>query len=139
MLLHECKDKLNIGDIVYICDYRFNDIDNQPIRHIPPMKVVVCSNEDLPKNKRVYYSEVHFRPIGTNGKVQSRIIAPFDNTGYRAYTGTSLNIFYDEQKSKDFYRTQCKENIKRFNEAKVNKVAYYDKKIEEINKEMESL
>lgn len=139
MNFKEAKEKIKVGEHVYICDYRFNSIDDKPIRHIQPMKVVVCSNDDLPKNKRVYYSDIHFRPVGENDKIQSRIIAPFDNTGYRAYTGVSLNIFYDEKECKEFYRQQCNKNIAEFSKAMVDKVEYYKKKIKEIQNEMESL
>ncbi|WP_336761317.1 hypothetical protein [Paenibacillus sp. USHLN196] len=89
----EYKEKVKIGEEVWICDYRYNDVDNKAIRHIQPKKVVVVSNEDLPKNKRVYYSEFHFREIKENGKLSSTVIAPYDNTGYRSYGGVSLNIF----------------------------------------------
>ncbi|MBT2759973.1 hypothetical protein [Paenibacillus sp. ISL-20] len=128
-----------VGEEVWICDYRYNDIDNQPIRHITPRKVVVVSNEELPKNKRVYYSNFHFRPVNEKGKVLSQVIAPYDNTGYRAYSGTSLNIFYTREECKQHYLNQCLENLKRFEQAKISKIAYYDMKIEEINKEVTSL
>ncbi|MEK4427679.1 hypothetical protein MHB54_00315 [Paenibacillus sp. FSL M7-0802] len=135
----EYAPKAKLGDEVWICDYRFNDIDNQPIRHIIPRKVVVLSNDELPKNKRVYYSDFHFRPVNEKGKVLSQIIAPYDNSGYRAYTGVSLNIFHTEEECKQHYLNQCMENLKRFEQAKINKVEYYDKKIDEINKEMMAL
>ncbi|MET3209657.1 UNVERIFIED_CONTAM: hypothetical protein ABIC26_002604 [Paenibacillus sp. PvR008] len=135
----EYAPKAKLGDEVWICDYRFNDIDNQPIRHITPRKVVVLSNDNLPKNKRVYYSDFHFRSVNEKGKMLSQVIAPYDNTGYRAYTGVSLNIFYTEEECKQHYLNQCMENLKQFEQAKISKVKYYDKKIDEINKEMLAL
>lgn len=137
MLHRDYKDNVIIGEEVWICDYRYNDIDNKPIRHIQPKKVVVVSNEDLPKNKTVYYSEFHFKAIKENGKPSSTIIAPFDNTGFRSFTGESLNIFYSEDECRKHYKKQCKENLKKFEAAKTSKVEIYDKKINEIKEEME--
>ncbi|QDX95855.1 hypothetical protein EEL30_21690 [Brevibacillus laterosporus] len=136
MLYHEINEQLKAGDIVYICDYRFNNIDQQPIRHVEPQKVMVFSNSDLPRNKNVYYSEHHFRPLNKKGKSSSRIIAPYDNTGYRHYTGVSLNIFFSEEECIKHYWRQCKQILKRFEQAKIDKVNYYESKINEINEEM---
>ena len=42
------------GQVVYICDYRLGDkgIHAKPIRNVKPMKVLVRSNKELPKNKK---------------------------------------------------------------------------------------
>ncbi|QWU14231.1 hypothetical protein SAMN04487895_101521 [Paenibacillus sophorae] len=136
MLHKDYKDKVVIDEEVWICDYRFNDIDNKPIRHVKPKKVVVWSNKDLPKNKKVFYSEFHFREIKENGKPSSTVIGPYDNTGYRAYTGVSLNIFYSEEECRKHYKKQCKENLKKFEKAKISRIEYYNKKLEEINNEI---
>lgn len=133
----EYKKLIKIGEEVWICDYRFNDIDNQPIRHVKPTKVIVVSNEELPGNKTVYYSEFHFRPFGKNGKPLAQVIAPYDNTGYRSNTGTSLNIFYDEKECVKHYKKQCRTIIIDFEAAKESKLKYYDKKIEQVQTEME--
>jgi len=132
----EFRSKAKIGEEVWICDYRYNDVDNKAIRHIPPKKVVVVSNEDLPKNKRVYYSDFHFREVKGNGKHSNTVIAPYDNTGYRAYTGVSLNIFYNKEECIKHYLSQCVENMKQFDDAKVKKNTYYSQKIDEINQEV---
>jgi len=136
---HEIKDKLRAGDIVYICDYRFNNVDEKPIRHVKPQKAMVFSNDDLPKNKRVYYSKHHFRPLNAKGNPTSKIIAPYDNTGYRSYTGVSLNIFFTEAECLSFYKKQCDEIIDRFNKAKAEKLNYYESKINEIKQEYVNL
>lgn len=102
---------VNIGDEVWICDYRHDNINNQPIRNVVPQKVVIEDNNNLPKNKRVYYSNVHFLPVGVNGKPKKQVIAPFDNTGYRGYTGVSVQIFLTENECRAAYIKQC-ETIK---------------------------
>ncbi|PIH59033.1 hypothetical protein [Paenibacillus sp. LK1] len=135
----EFRSKAKIGDVVWICDYRYNDVDNKAIRHIPPKKVVVISNEDLPKNKKVYYSDFHFREVKGNEKLSSAVIAPYDNTGYRAYAGVSLSIFRTKEGCVNHYLKQCLDNLKQFEEAKVKKNTYYNTKIDEINQEITEL
>lgn len=103
----EEKNGLMIGSTVWICDYRYRDIDDKPIRHVKPTQVIIVDNEELPKNKRVYYSEVHFRPLGKSGAPLKQVIAPFDNTGYRSNTGTSVNIFFTEEECNAHYAYQC--------------------------------
>jgi hypothetical protein len=101
---------VNIGDTVWICDYRHDDIMNKPIRHVIPQAVVIADNADLPKNKTVYYSPIHFLPLGKGGVPKKQVIAPFDNTGFRGRTGTSVNIFDSEKECRAFYLIQCRGN-----------------------------
>lgn len=96
-----------IGKTVWICDYRFNNVLEKPIRHIKPTKVEIFDNFDLPKHKTVYYSTIHFRPYGKKGQPLKQIIAPFDNTGFRSCTGVSLNIFLTEEECIEHYLNQC--------------------------------
>lgn len=102
-----CEGKLNYGEKVWICDYRFNDVSEKAIRHLPPQEVILVNNSELPKNKTVYYSNFHFRPLGKKGNVLSKIISPYDNTGYRSYTGVSINIFLTKEECIKFYINQC--------------------------------
>jgi hypothetical protein len=92
---------------VWICDNRYDDYANKPIRHIPPTKVVTVSNNDLPANKKIYYSKYHFRPVTNKGTMGSRIIASFDNTGFGVKTGVSLHIFLTEKECKEKYVELC--------------------------------
>lgn len=96
-----------IGKTVWICDYRFTDIAQKPIRHVKPTEVLVVRNDDLPAGKTIYYADIHFRPIGRNGQPLKKIIAPYDNTGYRFFSGTSVNIFLTEQECVKCYLEQC--------------------------------
>ena len=84
------------GKEVWICHYNQPDLNKKPLRNIPPTKCLVVCNDELPKNKTVYYSKSHYRPIGKNGKPTSRIISPVDNTGYRSHQGNPLNTFESE-------------------------------------------
>ena len=95
-----------IGKKVWICDYRLNsNCDAKPIRAVKPTFVELTSNDELPPNKRVYYSPIHFREI-KNNKTTSKIIAPYDNTGYKSFTGVCLNIFENKNDCIEFYKKQ---------------------------------
>jgi len=122
------------GKKLWICDFRFSDYNNsKPIRHIKPVQVLVCSNSDLPKNKTVYYSESHLKKISKKGEpLKSGIIAPFDNTGYRSYTGTPLNAFDDKKECIEFYKKQCESVAKGWKEWRKNKIEFIDKQIQDI-------
>lgn len=95
------------GKIVWICDYRANaDPTKKPIRGIEPTPVVVTDAKET--NKTIYYSPIYFRPV-KNGHVMSKVIAPMDNTGYRGYTGESVNIFYTVEDCVKCYREQVRQ------------------------------
>lgn len=88
MIKHE---DLRRGMILWACDYRYNDINNKPIRHLKPTQVMV-----MPKSKtkrRIYYSDFYLAPIGKSGKPLKKVIPIFDNTGYRGYTGVPVQLF----------------------------------------------
>lgn len=106
LALIESGDK-KIGDPVWVVDVRHDDILNKPIRNIPPTKVSIFGADMLPERKRVYYADYHFRMVGKTGKPLAAVIAPYDNTGYRGFTGVSVNIFLTEREAKQFYITQC--------------------------------
>jgi len=108
------RDGEMVGDIVWVCDFRKPDLDKKPIRHVKPTKVIIKSNEDLPKNKTVYYSMNHFSPINNKGKATSKIISPVDNTGYRSFSGVEINVFDNEVECKAYYRCQCQDVINRY-------------------------
>lgn len=130
------EGKLNYRDKVWICDYRFNDIQEKPIRHLPPQEVAVISNTELPKNKTVYYSEFHFRPLGKKGNVLSSVISPYDNTGYRSYTGVSINIFLDKDECIEHYLNQCYEIKNEISNEKSRVEKRFDVLSEDINQKM---
>lgn len=95
------------GEIVWICDYRHNDINDKPIRKIEPIKVIIRSTDEI-KN-RVYYSNSFFSKIGKNEKPQkSSIIKVYDNTGFRSYPGEPVHVFTDEKECREFYLEQFK-------------------------------
>ncbi len=109
------------GKYVYISDIRDNGNPFEKlIRNIPPQKVLVRCNKHLNKNKTIYYSESHFLGLNKNGEpLKSKVIAPYDNTGYRAFTGTPLKVFDNLKDCEESYniqkeviRNKMKEKIK---------------------------
>ena len=89
------QGKMN-GETVWVCHYNQPDLNKKPLRNVPPTKCLVVCNDELPKNKTVYYSKSHFKPIGKNGNATSKVISPVDNTGYRMSEGNPLNTFATE-------------------------------------------
>ena len=93
------------GKHVYVCDYRLNDeINKKPIRNVRPQRVLVRSNSET--KQRVFYSESHFVALKADGTPASKIIKPYDNTGYRSYPGVPLHVFDDWEECKAFFEGQ---------------------------------
>ena len=124
------------GDEFWVVDIRHDDILNKPIRNVSPTKVVLFSNTELPARKKVYYADYHFRTIGKNGFPLATVIAPYDNTGYRGYTGVSLNIFLTEKEAKDCYIAQCETIITTAKEAAASWAARFDGIVENMNRKI---
>ena len=110
----EVQNGQHNDEIVWICHYHRPDLNKKPLRCVPPTRVVVLSNDTLSKNKKVYYSTSHFRPIKEDGKVLSKVISPVDNTGYRSRSGTPLYVFTEEQECIDEWNRQLEEHMDRF-------------------------
>lgn len=121
-----------VGKTVWICHYNRPDLDKKPLRNIPPTKCIVYSNDDLPKNKNVYYSLCHFRPLNSAGNPLSRVISPVDNTGYRTHAGNMLYTFLDEKGCIDEWNSQVNEAQKRLEE-------HFEAKMLSIKKDIENL
>jgi len=115
----------HIGEIVWICHYHRPDMNKKPLRNIPPTRVIVRSNDDLPKNKTIYYSYTHFCPINESGKRLSKFISPVDNTGFRSKSGTPLYIFDDEQECNDKWNSQIEDHAKILNNLVVSSADFW--------------
>lgn len=123
------------GEIVYICDYRYNGkMIEKAIRHIEPKKVMIVSSEKV--QKKIYYSDWCFVELDKKGEPNyKKSIAPFDNTGYRSYTGVCLNIFDNMDDCIKFFNKTKKDLLKKAKEEKKSIVNLYDSLIEYLNKE----
>lgn len=104
----ELKD-LKVGQRVWICDYRLKDIFNKPIRNVEPVLVEVRPMEEA--KKTIYYSEIYFAKIDKNNNHKQDGYAPFDNTGFRGYTGVCVQIFDNDKEAKTHYNSERKKCI----------------------------
>ena len=96
----------HIGKKVWICHYNRPDMHKKPLRNLPPTEVLIRSIDELPKGKRVYYSEVFFSPLNKKGEPLSKVISPVDNTGHGGYCGNEIYIFNNEKECVAHWNTQ---------------------------------
>lgn len=125
LINQEVRDGVFTGDTVWICHYLRPDVDKKALRNVPPTKVLIRSNSELPKNKKVYYSTVHFSPFGKSGNVQAKVISPVDNTGYRTNIGNELFIFTEESECVDEWNKQVSECCGRLEEQELTAADYW--------------
>ena len=126
------------GQIIWICDLRYSDYNNKPIRNIAPTKVMVRSNSLI--KKTIYYSESHFAKLNAAGEpLKSGIIPLFDNTGYRSYAGVALNCFEAEEECVAHYQKQLKTAIEGLEKYKIEICKSIDIKITELNKQLNGI
>lgn len=119
------------GKVVWVTDFRLNnqDLFKKPIRRVLPTKVLIRSNDELPNNKRIYYSKSHFVRLNAKGEpVKSGIISLYDNTGYRGYPGVPLEVYETEEEAALAWNRLVSENEKLIEKAR-----------EEVNKQFDDL
>ncbi len=117
------------GKMVYICDYRFNDVNNKPIRFIFPQKVLVVSAKDV--DKRIYYSSSCFLALNKKGEPTSKIIPVVDNTGFRSISGVPCKTFETFEECVFEFKEMVKENIKQIEKWKIEQDSRYASLVKE--------
>ena len=90
------------GKTVWICDLRYDDYANKPIRHVPPKEVTVRSSSET--KQHTYYSNSYFSDLKKDGSPKQNVIKLFDNTGFRWRTGTPLQAFTTEEECRAAYQ-----------------------------------
>jgi hypothetical protein len=94
------KDSPHLGKIFWICDYRQPDLDKKAIRHVQPTPVVLVSESELPKGKRVFGSYNFFKKLNNKGAIVDGSIIPIcDNTG----STVPVSIFDNESECRNHY------------------------------------
>ncbi len=101
----EVRDGKHDGKIVWICDYRRPDLHKKPLRCVKPTRVLIRANDELPSNKKVYYSNSHFSPLKADGTPYAKVISPVDNTGYRSLCGNMLYVFDNKEECVNMWNT----------------------------------
>lgn len=132
----EIMDGGHIGKIVWICHYNRPDMNKKALRNVPPTEVIVRSNEELPKNKTVYYSENHFSPIKADGKPASKVISPVDNTGYRSLSGNPLYVFDNEDECNAMWNTQLANHFVELDKLIANAASHWESEKSELLKQV---
>ncbi len=139
----EIKDLIDddspfIGKKLWISDFRREDIDKKPNRHIRPQLALLRHNDELPARKSIYYSNTHFVGLNKKGEAaKSKIMSIFDNTGYRWRTGTPVKIFDSEQECRASYVAQAKEIIVELDERILSAAKHWQAEKNEVNSEIE--
>lgn len=119
------------GEIVYVCDFRQPDLNKKPIRKVLPTRVLVVSNAEA--KETIYYSESHFVELKADGTRKAKIIKPYDNTGFRGYTGEPVSVFTEEKECVDFFNNQCDKILEELNRKKDTVIDSINMQINEIN------
>lgn len=132
--------EINVNDMshyvdmdVWICDYRQPDRSKKPIRKVPPTKVNVRPSSEA--KKKIYYSNYFFKPYAKSGKLASTEIKPYDNTGFRSFTGNPVYIFDNEQECIDKWNELIDEEINYWSKRKNTILAEIDETIDTFSKE----
>lgn len=106
-----------VGQKIWICDYR-KDIDKKASRHVKPTEVYVAGNKDFVEaglEPKIYYSKVGFAKLNKKGEpLLKQLISPFDNTGYRNYSGVGVYAFDNENECIDAYNAQVQEVVAKY-------------------------
>ena len=97
------------GKAVWVCHYLQPDLNKKPLRNLPPTECLVVSNDELPKNKTVYYSKSHLKPLNKKGEPTSKVLSPVDNTGYRGRQGNPVNSFLERSKCVERWNFELQE------------------------------
>lgn len=119
------------GQHVWICDMRYNDPNNKPVRHVKPQRVLVRSNADTPKLV-TYYSASHFVVLKADGTPSaSQTLGLVDNTGYRTISGKPVRIFDNPGECTSAYHAMCTAAIQQLEEHKVKLTSVIDGRIDE--------
>ena len=125
--------KLN-GKIIWVCHYNRPDLKKKALRNVPPTRVIVRGNNELPKRKTVYYSNSFFSPLNKNDEPMSKVIAPFDNTGYRSFAGNPLHVFDNQEDCEQAWNDDVIEVTVRLNERIANIVNELQDELSAITK-----
>lgn len=126
-----------VGVRFWICDFRFKDYMNKPIRLVKPTFVEVVSNDGV--NKPIYYSKAHFRALNKNGTLSAKIIPLYDNTGYRFYTGEPLKVFNTKEECVEAFKSMVKKANKELKKEQIKASQRIEDRIKENQLILEKL
>ena len=124
------------GKIVWICDYRYKDIYDKPIRHVPPKRVKIVPR-DIANNRRLLYSFSWFAEMNKKDEpLKSKLTPPFDGTGYRMYAGVPLHIFDNEGECRKKYIELCEGILVQHEKRLKQDIATHHQRVNQLKDEM---
>lgn len=85
------------GMELWVTDVRLSN-GEELIRNIEAEKYVVVPASDAPRT--IYYATHALQKIGKKGTPIKQYTPFYDNTGYRRYTGESVNVYFTEDEAK---------------------------------------
>jgi hypothetical protein len=120
---------------VWVCDLRFKDGLEKPIRNVRPIKVSIQSRALV--KKIIYYSDNALVPYNKKGELNfNQAFGIFDNTGFRSYPGVPLDIFDSEQECVEQYKFLVTLAINDLENAKKNMIEVIDDRITKLKLEL---
>jgi len=99
---------INVGDDVWVVDFRYDDISKPPARNVVPTQVRIFEADifNEPDNfhytGRMDYSGYYFRPVGRNGNPLAKVLAPY----LYDIEKTALQVFLTKEEADEKYREQ---------------------------------
>jgi hypothetical protein len=99
---------INVGDDVWVVDFRYDDISKAPTRNIAPVRARICQADIVnePDNFRytgqLDYTGYYFRPIGKNGQPLTKVLTPY----LYDFEKVSINVFLTEEEAHEKHREQ---------------------------------
>lgn len=121
------------GEIIWVCDFRQEDIHKKPIRKVVPTEVIVRPATDT-KNT-IYYSQSYMSPLSkTTREPLAQEIKVFDNTGYRSFSGVALSAFTTQEECQAHFDKQCDVIIEQYQSALLSLAASYQTQIDTLTK-----
>jgi hypothetical protein len=99
---------INVGDDVWVVDFRYDDISKPPARNVAPTHARIFEADifNEPDNfrysGRMDYDGYYFRPVGKNGNPLAKVLTPY----LYDFEKVSLNIFLTEEEAHEKHREQ---------------------------------
>lgn len=93
-------------------------------RYVTPQLAQLTPNSEA--GKTIYYSSNYFKPYSDKGKLLKKVVAIFDNTGFRSFTGNPISVFDNEAECKQWFNEQIQVIIDERTAHRVDLLANYD-------------
>jgi hypothetical protein len=140
MQYNELQRKINGGTILpdqrlWLVDVRYENIDNKPLRNVPPTQVVLADNPNRRYHMRQNYTFLIVKP---NGEISAKHINIYPSV-YRSRPNDSIYIFLTKEEAEVKYREQCVEILRQAEDRKAHTIARFDEIIMDTTRKLDSI